>query len=89
MKQLDLNANIKDLDGKEIEPACKYLAGMLMHEKEGDPVKYFDWAFSLNKCEVITVDDSDFTKIKAIVKNTQAYPMLVKGQLLKTLEEIK
>lgn len=91
MKKLDLNWKIKDLDGKEIDEAkaSGLLGSALIGEKNGDAIKLFDWAVTLRKEGSISVDDSDFTKIKDIVEKTEMLPIITKAQLLKYLNEVK
>jgi hypothetical protein len=89
MVNLKFDFPIVDLDGKEIEKSGKMVAAILMGEKQGDAVKYFDWALKVNKGEELSVDDSDFNKIKEIVTKTEVVFIIVKGQLLKYLQEVK
>jgi hypothetical protein len=91
MKTLDLNWSIKDLDGNEIAQAkaSKLLANALISEKKGDAVKYFDWAMALSKDGVISVDESDFNKIKEIVENSEILAILSKAQYLKYIATVK
>jgi len=89
MKKLNLNFPITDLDGLELAKANKLMAGALMQEKNGDAVKYFDWAMTLNKEGVIEVDASDFNKIKEIAEKSEAITIIVKAQLLKYFATVK
>jgi hypothetical protein len=89
MKKLDLNFAITDLDGNELAKANKLMAASLMQEKNGDAVKYFDWAMTLNKEGAISVDESDFNKIKEVVEKTEAVTIIVKAQLLKYFATVK
>jgi hypothetical protein len=89
MKKLNLNFAINDLDGIELARANKLLAASLMAEKNGDAVKYFDWAMTLNKEGIIEVDESDFNKIKEIVEKTEAITLIVKAQILKYFSTLK
>jgi hypothetical protein len=89
MKKLNLNFAITDLDGNELAKANKLMAASLMGEKNGDAVKYFDWAMTLNKSGIIEVDESDFNKIKEIVDKTEAITIIVKAQILKYFSTVK
>jgi hypothetical protein len=91
MKTLDLKWNIKDLDGKDIQEAkaSELLGVALINDKGGDAVKLFDWAVTLRKEAIIIVDDSDFTKIKDIVENSEQLPIITKAQLLKYFISVK
>lgn len=89
MKTINLNFQIKDLDGKDIGLANKAFANTLMAEKGGDAVKLFDWAMSLNKEGKIEVDESDFNKIKEIIEKSETLFIIAKAQLLKYLLALK
>lgn len=92
MKKLDLNKNLVDLDGNEIENSKlgKLVAGLLMSQKTGDSIKFFDWAVTLHKTGIIEVDEADFTTIKTMVKDNSEYlTMISKAQLLKYFGTVK
>jgi len=92
MKKIDLNFELKDLNGNPLTGnviAGQFIANLLVGETQGDAVKFFDWAMTLNKKEAISVDDSDFNKIKEVVKNSDKVTILAKAQILKHLESIK
>lgn len=89
MKKVDLNFQIKDLDGNDIGLANKAFANTLMAEKSGDAVKLFDWAMTLNKSGIIEVDESDFNKIKDIIEKSETLFIIAKAQLLKYLLTVK
>jgi len=88
MKQVNLNFELKDLNEKEIGNAGVLLAGLLMSETKGDAVKFFDWAMSFNKKEVVSMDASDLSKIKTLITETEKVTLLAKAQILKYLEKI-
>ena len=91
MKTIELNWSIKDLTETEIPnaEANKLLANTLISEKKGDAVKLFDWALTLTKEGVITVDESDFNKIKDIIENSDTLAILSKAQFLKYFATLK
>jgi len=88
MKQVNLNFELKDLNEKEIGNAGVLLAGLLMSETKGDAVKFFDWAMSFNKKEVVSMDASDLSKIKTLITKKEKVTLLAKAQILKYLEKI-
>lgn len=88
MKKIDLNFAINDLDGQEIGRANKLAAMAFISKRDGDPVKLFDWAMTINKQGTLEVDDSDFSTIKETIKNSEPLTVLVKGQILKYLSTI-
>ena len=91
MKDIKLNFNLVDLDGNEIKDSklSKILAGLLMSQKSGDAVKFFDWAVTLHKSDAIQVDASDLTLIKGLVKDNSEYLTIIsKAQLLKYFDTI-
>jgi len=89
MKKIDLNFEIKNLDNVSIGNASQIIAGLLMSETKGDAVKYFDWAIALNKKESITVDASDFLKLKTLITETEKMSILVRVPIIRHLEKIK
>ena len=89
MKTLDFNFELVGLDGSKAAHAGELLAGLLMSQTKGDSVKLFDWALSIQKREVITVDDSDFNKIKELITSNESLTVLAKAPLLKYLATIK
>lgn len=92
MKKLDLNKSLVDLDGNEIENSKlgKLVAGLLMSQKTGDSVKFFDWAVTLHKTGIIEVDEADFSTLKTMVKENREYlTMIGKAQLLKYFDTVE
>lgn len=68
---------------------ARVLANQLVSSQKGDAIKYLDWAISLFGTGEITVDDSDFTTIRTFVSELQTLNNLVKGQLIRKLDEQK
>ena len=97
MIKLDLKFPLLNLDGEELKDernqsvlASKVFASLLMAQKSGDAVKYFDWATTLHKTGVVEVDAADFTAIKTLVKdNTDHLMMISKAQLIKYFDTVK
>jgi len=87
--KLDFNFNLIDLDGNAIENANagKLLANTLVQQAKGDAVKYWEWALSLNKGEIIDLDSSDQETLKNFIKDSEALAVLAKGQLLQVLKK--
>jgi hypothetical protein len=80
------------LDEKEIPESNqgKTLAGALsasMDAKDGDVLKYWEWALKVNKGEVIDLDKADQKKLKDFIDKCQ-FNVLVKVQLLENFEEV-
>ena len=89
MKKIDLNFDIKDLEGKLVGNASQIVATLLMSEVKGDAIKYFDWATTLNKKESISVDNSDLAKLKALLTETEKMSILVRVPIIRHLDKIK
>lgn len=89
MKKIDLNFDIKDLEGKLIGNASQIVATLLMSEVKGDAIKYFDWATILNKKESISVDESDLSKLKTLLRETEKMSILVRVPIIRHLDKIK
>lgn len=86
--KLDLNFNLLDLDGKEIEGANagKLLANQLVQSSKGDSLKFWELSLKLFKGEVIDLDSSDQSTIKQFIKDSE-FPNLTKAQLLLVFEK--
>jgi hypothetical protein len=87
--KLDFNFNLIDLDGNQIDNANagKLLANTLVQQAKGDAVKYWEWALSLNKGEILDLDSSDQETLKNFIKDSEALAVLAKGQLLQVLKK--
>lgn len=91
-KIINLNVKLKDLDGKDIPNSAtlgKILAYQLVNEKQGDILKFYDWALKLNRGEVLTLDRSDYEKLKDYVTSNNNMSILEKAQILPLLENDK
>ena len=87
--KLDFNFNLIDLDGNQIENANagKLLANTLVQQAKGDAVKYWEWALSLNKGEIIDLDSSDQETLKNFIKDSENFAIIAKAQLLQVLKK--
>jgi len=85
--KLDLNFNLLDIEGKEIEGlnAGKTVAKVLAQDTSGDALKMWDWAKKLHAGEELELDLSDFTKFRDYIKNSPSFTVLLKGQVLPLL----
>lgn len=90
-KIVSLNVNLKDLDGKEVQGTNlgKLVAGLLVSQPKGDVLKFYDWALKFNKGEVVTVDRSDYEKLKAFITDHEGLNIIAKAQILPLLENDK
>lgn len=87
--KIDLNKNVIDLDGNQIEGANmgKIVAQFLVNESKGDALKFWDWALKLNKGEVLDLDKSDQETFKTLIKETEKLPIITKAQILEQLQK--
>lgn len=87
--KIDLNKNVIDLDGNQIEGANmgKIVAQFLINESKGDALKFWDWALKLNKGEVLDLDKSDQETFKSLIKETEKLPIITKAQILEQLQK--
>jgi hypothetical protein len=85
--KLDFNFNLVDLDGNQINNANagKLLANTLIQQSKGDAIKYWEWALSLNKGEVLDLDSSDQETLKNFIKDHEQLTILTKAQVLEVL----
>jgi hypothetical protein len=87
--KLDFNFNLVDLDGNQIENANagKLLANTLVQQSKGDALKYWEWALSLNKGEILDLDTSDQETLKNFIKDSENFAIIAKAQLLQVLKK--
>jgi len=87
--KLNFNFDLLGLDEQPIEGANagKLLANALAQGSKGDALKFWDWAVSLNKGEVLDLDSSDQEKIKNFIKDSEGFTILAKAQLLQVLKK--
>jgi hypothetical protein len=88
---------IKDLAGKEIKDGKTQeiftygmaLSNILIGAKEGGKMKMFNLAQKCFNDDSVEVDTADLELIKKAVDGTDQYNILVTGQILETLSELK
>lgn len=87
--KLDFNFNLLDLDGKQIENANagKLLANTLVQQSKGDALKFWEWAVSLNKGEILDLDSSDQETLKNFIKDSENFAIIAKAQLLQVIKK--
>lgn len=87
--KLDFNFSLKDLDGAEIKEANagKILANSLVQQTKGDAIKFFEWALSLHKGEILDLDTSDQETLKNFIKDGEHFTILAKAQLLQVMKK--
>jgi hypothetical protein len=87
-KIINLNFNLKDLDGNDLNPeqnAGKIVARSLVVQPKGDAVKFYHWAISLHRGESVSLDFSDLEVLRNWIKNTDAIFVIAKAQILEYL----
>jgi hypothetical protein len=84
---IDLNKNVVDLDGKDIEGVNlgKIIAKTLVQSSKGDALKFWSWANKLHAGEPLDLDDSDKELFKNFIKENDSLTILTKAQVLKSL----
>lgn len=89
MKEVNLNFDINDLEGKSIGNAGKSVANVLVSSTSGDALKYYDWAVKLHKGESINLDASDFKKVCDFIENSQSITIIAKVPIMNHLNSLK
>ena len=91
MKSVNLNVNLKDLEGKDVEGQIigKIVANVIATESKGDALKIFGWAVEMTKGNCLLLDKSDFSMFKEIVNSNERLTILVKAQVLEILDSVK
>lgn len=88
MKKINLNCEMKDLDGVPVPNANigKIIANVLVQGAKGDPLKFFTWAMKLNSKETLELDPSDVNTLKEFVTNHETLTILLKAQTLNLID---
>ena len=90
---IELNEPIKDLDGKPMVPdgltVGKVLGNVLVNQPEGNAVKFYEWAMSWHKGQIVEVDTSDWDLIYKFVENNKTLNVLAKYPILMALSDAK
>lgn len=90
MKNINLNFDLLQLDGSKFENAGKVIAGVLVSDtKDNDAIKLYGWALQLYEGKSISLDNSDFNKLRTFVNNHPNIFVLVKAQVINYLDSIK
>lgn len=86
MMKLNLNFQLKDLDGNKFEGdlsnAAKILGGALSQHTEGPVVKTMEWVGLLWKKKEIEIDETDRQLLLAFVETSKMFNNLCKSQIL-------
>lgn len=93
--KLATKVKLNDLDGKPLKDGDKFytvgkvLANILVTAESEEKVKCFELALKANKEEELTLDSSDKELIKNVVRTTKLFNILITGQLLIILQDLK
>jgi len=89
--KLNLNWNLKSLDGKEIEnvKAGKTLANALSSQNKGNSVKLYDWSLKLWNGKDLEIDDTDADVLVAIIDTSEFLTVLSKAQIIEYIKKVK
>ena len=90
---INLNIPICDFEGNPIPSSGtlgQLLANQIGSSAELTPaIKWLDWAISLWKGEIITVDQTDYDLIVKTVEGFKTLTVISRGQILKALRDGK
>lgn len=89
--KLNFKKPFVDLDGNDIPESDqgKTLASALsqsLDPKEGDLIKYWEWAQKCHKGEQLDLDTADRKKVREFIEKSN-FNVLVKAQLLTTMDD--
>ncbi|MCK5600654.1 hypothetical protein KAR91_02225 [Candidatus Pacearchaeota archaeon] len=88
--KLKVDFEILDLYGKPLEKkANEYLGTIMIGGHEGDSMRKLILATEIQKSESININESDVKFIEDTIKATSLYNHLVKGAILKEIENQK
>jgi hypothetical protein len=89
--KLNFKKPFVDLDGNDISESDqgRTLASALsqsLDPKEGDLIKYWEWAQKCHKGEELDLDTADRKKVREFIEKSN-FNVLVKAQLLSTMDD--
>lgn len=87
--EVNLNFDLTGLDETKVAVAGELIAGLLIGETKGDAIKFYDWAMSFYKKEVVSMDASDISKLKILIETSEKITILVKAPIIKYLDSLK
>ena len=93
--KLNLKTVLKDLDGKEIPDGDgklevgRIISTMLANSKSEDPLRNYILAMKYREEKERDVDSSEEEFVKNVIKSTESWTPLVKGQLLMMMADCK
>lgn len=94
--KLNLNFNIKGLDGKDIGAETKeqtnigkLIAGALVQVSKGDVMKHYEWAQKLYKGQILELDKSDSAYLKKFIEDNEQFTILTKAQAMEAFDKMK
>lgn len=87
MKEVNLDFQLKGLDGKEIPEsnAGKILSQSLANDSGKNPVKVWAWAQELYNGKSLKLDPSDLEFLKQLTTDSPYLPAMTKAQILEKL----
>lgn len=89
--KINLNWNLKDLGGIEIEGANagKTLANAIAGQNTGNSIKLHDWALKLYNGKDLEIDDTDADVLIALIDSSQLLTVLAKAPLIEYVKKKK
>lgn len=89
MSKINLNFNLKGLDGKEIENANagQLLANLLAQRSDEDSLKLYEIAKKIYEGKPLELDTVDKSRVVSIIKETKEFTNLLKAQLELAFQE--
>lgn len=87
MKEVNLNFNLKGVDGVELPEANagKLVAKLLAESNKGDALKMFAWAKELHSGGSLKLDPTDVTMLKDFILSNEMLTNLAKAQIVEIL----
>lgn len=88
MKTIELNFNLKDLDGNDVPDgnAGKLLSSVIGNSSTGPAVKFYEWAVEFRSGKPVQMTTDDVSVLKSFLETAQV-PNFAKAQLIKAISE--
>lgn len=89
MKEINLNFNLKDLSGQDLQDgnAGKLLSQLLASDGGQNPIKFWTWAQLFYGGQTIKMDAQDIELLKNMIMTTDKLTALAKAQILEQLNK--
>lgn len=88
-RTINFNFDLKNLDESKIGNAGEVLGQHIAISSKGDAIKLYGWSQAFHKGEDVSLDASDFKRLREWVEQCETLSILSKGQILSYLDGVE